>query len=127
MFRRLFLITILFVVIHIVYAQETHWMPDPALRQAVREEMGVPAGVPVGPEDIAKVVRLNVESMDIVDLTGLERFVNLENIVAHHNRILRPLAGGSSPFACGIDESDILDIKLQHYFRCIALSRADQS
>ena len=79
-----------------VYAEDAEdWMPDPNLRKAVREEIGVPAGVSITPEDIAKVVRLNAESMNITDLTGLERFVNLENIVANHNHIedLRPLAG----------------------------------
>ena len=79
------------------YAQETpeKWMPDPNLRKAVREEIGVPEGVPIAPEDITKVVRLNVASMNVRDLTGLERFVNLENIVADHNHIqdLHPLAG----------------------------------
>ena len=79
-------------VASVAYSQD--WIPDPNLRKAVREEIGVPDGVPIAPEDIAKVVRLNVASMDITDLTGLERFVNLQNIVADHNHIqdLHPLA-----------------------------------
>ncbi len=96
MYRKLFsLIVGLLITINIAYAQRLDWMPDPNLRKAVREEIGVPEGVPTAPEDIAKVVRLNVESMNITDLTGLERFVNLHNIVASHNNIqdLRPLAG----------------------------------
>ena len=96
MYKRFFsLIVVLFITLNIAYAQGLEWMPDPNLRKAVREAIGVPAGIPITEADIAKVVRLNVKSMDIVDLTGLERFVNLENIVAHHNRIkdLRPLAG----------------------------------
>ena len=95
MYRKLFLlIVVLFVVINAAYAQEEHWMPDPNLRKAVREEIGVPEGVPITEVDIVKVVRLNAESMNITDLTGLERFVNLENIVANHNHIqdLLPLA-----------------------------------
>ncbi|MDE0084950.1 MAG: leucine-rich repeat domain-containing protein [Candidatus Poribacteria bacterium] len=77
------------------YAEDAgEWMPDPNLRKAVQLEMGVPEGVPIAPEDITKVIRLNVASMDITDLTGLERFINLEKLFAHHNRIenLRPLA-----------------------------------
>ena len=96
MYKSLFSLTIVLLIsINIANAQEQHWMPDPNLRKAVRKEMGVPAGVPITEIDIAKVVRLNAASMDITDLTGLERFVNLENIVAHHNRIedLHPLAG----------------------------------
>ena len=88
----LFLLLVLYVP-SVASAQD--WMPDPNLRKAVRLEMGVPEGVPIAPEDITKVVSLNAASMDIMDLTGLERFVNLQNIVAHHNRIqdLRSLAG----------------------------------
>ncbi|MXV73545.1 leucine-rich repeat domain-containing protein, partial [Candidatus Poribacteria bacterium] len=96
MYKRLFfLIVAVFITIDIAYAQGLDWMPDPNLRKAVREEMSVPEGVPITAVDIANVVRLNVASMDIVDLTGLERFVNLENIVANRNHIqdLRPLAG----------------------------------
>ena len=96
MYKRLFsLIVALLIGINIAYAQELQWMPDPNLRKAVREEMGVPEGVPIAPEDIAKVVRLNAESMDITDLTGLEHFGNLKNLLASHNHIedLRPLAG----------------------------------
>ena len=95
MYRRLFSFLIsLFICINVTYAQGLDWMPDPNLRKAVREEMSVPEGVPITEVDIAKVVRLNAESMNITDLTGLERFVNLENIVANHNHIqdLLPLA-----------------------------------
>ena len=96
MYRRLFwVVIILFIGINIVYAQGLEWMPDPNLRKAVREEIGVPEGVLIAPEDIAKVVRLKAESMDITDLTGLEHFGNLKNLLASHNHIedLRPLAG----------------------------------
>ena len=98
----------------IVSAEDVdEWIPDLNLRKAVREKIGVPAGVPVGPEDIAKVVKLNVESMDIVDLTGLERFVNLENIVAHHNRIqdLRPLAGLTNLGDLHLSQNTIEDLR----------------
>ena len=95
MYKKLFSVIItLFITTNIAYAQGLEWIPDPNLRKAVQQEMGVPEGVPITEVDIAKVVRLNIASMDIMDLTGLERFANLENIVAHHNHIqdLRPLA-----------------------------------
>ena len=95
MYKRLFsLIIILFIAINIAYAQGLDWIPDPNLRKAVREEIGVPEGVPIAPEVIAKVVRLNAESMDIMDLTGLERFINLESLSAPINRLqdIHPLA-----------------------------------
>ena len=44
MYRRFFsLIVVLFIVMNIAYAQEEHWMPDPKLRKAVRDKLGVPA------------------------------------------------------------------------------------
>ena len=95
MYKRLFsLVIALFICINLAYAQGLDWMPDPNLRKAIREEISVPEGVPIAPEDIAKVVRLNAASMDIVDLTGLERFVNLEGLSAPINRArdIRPLA-----------------------------------
>ena len=95
MYKKLFsLIIAVFITINIAYAQGLEWIPDPNLRQAVREEMGVPEGVSIAPEDIAKVVRLNAVSMDIMDLTGLERFINLKSLVLVGNRVqdIRPLA-----------------------------------
>ena len=44
MYRRFVsLIVVLFIVMNIAYAQEEHWMPDPELRKAVRDKLGVPA------------------------------------------------------------------------------------
>ncbi len=114
MYKRFFsLIIALFVTIHTAYAQGLDWIPDPALRQAVREEMGVPEGVPITEVDIAKVVSLNAASMDIMDLTGLERFVNLENIVVNHNHIqdLRPLAGLTNLGDLHLSYNNIQDLR----------------
>ena len=117
MYKRLFFLIIvlfvLFLTINIAYAQGLEWIPDPNLRKAIREEIGVPEGVLITPEDIAKVVRLNVASMDITDLTGLERFVNLQNIVAHHNRIqdLRPLAGLTNLEDLHLSHNNIEDLR----------------
>ena len=114
MHRRLFsLIIALFIGINIAYAQGLDWIPDPNLRKAVREEIGVPEGVPITEVDIAKVVRLNVASMDITDLTGLERFVNLQNIVADHNHIqdLRPLASLTNLGDLHLNYNNIQDLR----------------
>ncbi len=103
----------MFVYNAFIYAEDAEeWIPDPNLRKAVREEIGVPEGVSITPEDIAKVVRLNAESMNITDLTGLERFVNLENIVANHNQIedLRPLAGLTNLGDLHLSHNTISDI-----------------
>ena len=114
MYKRLFaLIIILFITINIAYAQGLDWIPDPNLRKAVREEIGVPEGVPIAAEDIAKVIRLNAASIDIVDLTGLERFINLEKLFAHHNRIedLRPLSGLTNLGDLHLSHNNIHDLR----------------
>ena len=44
--RFFFLIITLLIGINTAYAQGLDWIPDPNLRKAVREEIGVPEGVP---------------------------------------------------------------------------------
>ncbi len=95
------------------YAEDAgEWMPDPNLRKVVREVIGVPEGVPIAPEDIAKVVRLKAESMDIVDLTGLKHFGNLKKFHASHNYIhdFRPLAGLTNLEGLHLNHNSISDI-----------------
>ena len=53
------------------------WMPDPALRQAVREDLQFPDGIPMLPADIASLTHLVAEH-DIESLKGLEHAINLE-------------------------------------------------
>lgn len=71
------------------------WMPDPALRAAVREELNVPDGVALERRDLPQITDLAIPSMAIADLTGLEHATALTTLVAIDNRIsdLRPLAG----------------------------------
>ena len=114
MYKKLFSVIItLFITTNIAYAQGLDWIPDPNLRKAVQQEMGVPEGVPITEVDIAKVVRLNIASMDIMDITGLERFANLENIVAHHNHIqnLHPLARLTNLGDLNLNHNDIEDLR----------------
>ena len=95
MYRRLFsLIIALFITINIVHAQGLDWMPDPNLRKAVRQELGVLEGVSLTQADMTKVIGLNAMSINIADLTGLEHAINLESlgIVGNHVRDIRPLA-----------------------------------
>jgi RNA polymerase sigma factor (sigma-70 family) len=56
---------------------QTHWMPDPALRTAIREELGLPETVPLTKEDIQGLERLSAEGSGITDITGLEFAQNL--------------------------------------------------
>ena len=83
-----------------VYAQnEEEWMPDPVLREAVRERLiqqgiGIPEDTPLTPASITRMGGLDIRAMNITSLKGLEHAVNLQTLVAYDNQIqdLRPLA-----------------------------------
>ena len=75
---------------------ETHWMPDPALRQAVREKLDIPSDTPLTQAYFQQhLTSLDVRSEGIVDLTGLEHATDLQFLVLIGNEIqdLSPLAG----------------------------------
>ena len=69
------------------------WMPDPALREAVREKLKIPNEIPILPEDMLELRALVTEG-DIESLKGLEHAINL--VVLHIGRAevsdLTPLA-----------------------------------
>ena len=75
---------------------ETHWMPDSALRQAVREKLDIPADVPLTPAYLRQhLTSLDVRYEGIVDLTGLEHATDLQALVLIENKIhdISPLSG----------------------------------
>ena len=90
---RYFLIVLCLYVATSIYAQEDAWMPDPNLRKAVRQELGILEGVSLTPADMTKMTGLNVMSINIIDLTGLEHAINLEVLLLPRNRVqdIRPL------------------------------------
>ena len=78
MYKRLFsVIIILLIGINIAYAQESQWMPDPELRQAVRETLDMPQNTPLIPSHLQRLGDLVVLSSDISNLQGLEHAKNL--------------------------------------------------
>ena len=56
------------------------WMPDPALRAAVREELALPAVVPLTQEKMLQLHRLNAVGKGIADIKGLEFAQNLVDL-----------------------------------------------
>ena len=75
---------------------ETHWMPDPALRQAVRERLDMPSDVPLTQAYLQQhLTSLDVRYEGIVDLTGLEHATDLQALVLIENKIhdISPLSG----------------------------------
>ena len=80
-----------------VYAEnEEEWMPDPALREAVREKLGIPADRPLTQAYLQEhLVDLHVHNRGIVDLIGLEHATDLQTLGLRRNKIsdLSPLSG----------------------------------
>ena len=56
---------------------EQDWIPDPNLRQAVREKLEFPDGIPMLPADMTELYDLVTEG-DIESLKGLEHAINLK-------------------------------------------------
>ena len=72
-------------------------IPDPHLREAIREQLQLPAGTPITQQDMEKLEYLDnekTEKMGITDLTGLEYATNLNSIPLNQNEItdLSPLS-----------------------------------
>ena len=64
-----------------VHPEDTEpWMPDPALRAAVREALGLPAVVPLTKERLLELHHLNAGGKGITDLKGLEFARNLSHL-----------------------------------------------
>ena len=70
------------------------WMPDAALRAAVRSEIGLLPGVPLTKERVQEVRYLNIAGKGISDISGLEFAKNLRELDLSRNPItdLAPLA-----------------------------------
>ena len=75
---------------------ETQWMPDPALRQAVREKLDIPVDTPLTQTYLQEhLTSLDVRYKGIVHLTGLEHATDLQTLVLIENKIrdISPLLG----------------------------------
>ena len=72
-------------------------IPDPNLKEAIREQLQLPAGTPITQQDMEKLEYLDnekTEKMGITDLTGLQYATNLNSIPLNQNEItdLGPLS-----------------------------------
>ena len=88
------------------------WMPDPALREAVRETLELPAGVPLTKDHMRDLDIFIAEGRGISDLTGMEFAINLREANLGDNSItdLRPLANLINLEELGLPENRISDI-----------------
>ena len=117
-----FLSTIIFTglllivpLVGITHAQdETDWMPDPVLREAVREALEIPDEIPIHPGDMAGLLNLFLREIahDIRSLKGLEYAVNLKFLVIDTSQVsdLTPLAGLENLEFLSIFRSEVSDL-----------------
>ena len=97
------------------YAEDAEeWMPDPALREAVREELDIPDEIPIHPGDMTGLHNLFVIEIehDIRSLKGLEYAVNLKVLVIDRSKAsdLTPLAGLENLISLSIVKSEVSDL-----------------
>ena len=117
MYRRFFLLIIaLFVVINAAYAEESQWIPDPVLRKAVRQRLGINPNTPLTKADMHQLLVLNPkrteEIEELSDLTGLDYAVNLHSLILwkHRVRDLHPLASLTNLRYLTFDAGPISDL-----------------
>ena len=69
-------------------------VPDTNLREAIREQLALPADGPLTQQEMMRLTRLEASQRQIAKLTGLEHATNLERLYAWGNPIsdLSPLA-----------------------------------
>ena len=97
------------------YAEDAEdWMPDPALREAVREELEIPDEIPIHPGDMARLQNLHLTEIEhnIRSLRGLEHAMNLEFLVIDRSEVsdLTPLAGLENLEFLSIVRSQVSDL-----------------
>ena len=87
-------------------------IPDPNLRDAIREGLQLPLGTPITQQDMENLQNLDAYSMEIADLTGLEYAPNLKSFRAWDNPIsdLTPLANLTDLRALDLGGCQIVDL-----------------
>ena len=91
--RCLMLITVMWIsCVTVGHTQD--WMPDAALRKAIGESIGLPAGIPLEKRHLEWIEFLRLHNKGITDLTGLVFAMNLRELHISKNPItdLSPLA-----------------------------------
>ncbi len=108
---RYFLIVLCLCVATSVHAEE--WMPDPTLREAVRETLDIPADVPLTPAHLQSLGRLDVPDKGIVDLTGLEHAIHCHALILEENEIsdISPLSGLTTLAFLDLSHNRISDVR----------------
>ena len=93
--QKLTLNLLLYIALSSAAFAQTVDIPDPNLRSAIADALGVPHGAPITEADMKRLTKLTVHHQDIRNLTGLEFASNLETLYIDANPIvdLSPVAG----------------------------------
>ena len=96
-----------------IYAQEEAWMPDPALREAVRATLDIPAHVPLTPAHLQSLGHLDAPGKGIANLTGLEHATHCHALILEENEIsdISPLSGRTTLAFLALSHNHISDIR----------------
>ena len=91
------------------------WMPDPALRAAVREALALPTDMPLTKDKMQGLRRLKADGKGITDLKGLEFARNLVNLhlggEGNHITDLSPLATLNSLMDLNVGGNQIANLR----------------
>ena len=113
---RLLLLSVIGVFTYNIFAyaeNEEEWMPDPALREAVREKLRIPADSPLTQAYMQEhLTNLEARDKGIVNLTGLELATDLQVLGLGRNKIhdLSPLSGLTGLGYLVLDDNQISDL-----------------
>ena len=93
---------------------EKQWMPDAALRAAIREELALPEAVPLTKDRMQELQRLKADGKGITDIKGLEFARNLVNLhlgdEGNYITDLSPLGTLTSLVNLNVEGNQIVDI-----------------
>ena len=86
-------------------------IPDPNLRAAIENTLGVASGTPIAPADMETLTYLYAGGADISNLAGLESAAYLTGLYLINSNItdISPLAGLTNLFALGLENNKITD------------------
>ena len=96
-----------------VYAEDAEeWMPDPNLRQAVREALELPADEPLTKEKMLQLTKLHAIDKGITNIQGLAFAVNLTALDLAGNSIkdISPLQGLMNLTHLGLGSTNLSDL-----------------
>ena len=85
--KRTLLVCLYLLMTYSVASAQVNWMPDPNLRQVVRDALALPDNVLLTKADMKRLTELNAENRQITNLTGLEHALNLTRLLLGENPI----------------------------------------